>query len=121
MNLLTDILYDAIDRLEDAQLAGVIGTDGLSIEFVLLEGDLPHNRDEAEVELSALAQAASATAGRLNVGNANDLILETESLIYLLSYIAPGYYVVLGVNPEGSLGRARYTIRQLVSTILDEL
>jgi hypothetical protein len=29
--------------------------------------------------------------------------------------------VVLGVNPDGSLGRARHTIRQLVSTILDEM
>jgi predicted regulator of Ras-like GTPase activity (Roadblock/LC7/MglB family) len=118
---LTDILYDVIDRTQDAQLAGVIGTDGLSVEMVLLDGDVPHNQDEAEQELSRLIMAASDTAARLGVGGMNDLILETDYLTYLASYVAPGYYIVLGVNAGSSLGRARFAIRQMVGMILDEL
>ncbi len=118
---LTDILYAAIDRVNDAQLAGVIGMDGISVEMVFLDGDLPHNRDEAEIELGLLASAAASTAGRLRVGMASDIIVETDYLTYLLSYIAPGYYAVLGVSPDSSLGRARFAIRELVSNILQEL
>jgi predicted regulator of Ras-like GTPase activity (Roadblock/LC7/MglB family) len=118
---LTDILYDTIDRIQDAQLAGVIGTDGLSVEMVLLDGDLPHSQDEAEMELSRLIMAAADTAARLSGGMANDLILETDYATYLVSYVAPGYYAVLGVNPGGSLGRARFALRQMVGIMLEEL
>lgn len=118
---LTDILYDAIDRVQDAHLAGVIGTDGLSVDMVMLDGDLPHSRDEVEVEMSRMALMAADSASRLGVGVATDLIMETEYVTYLISYIAPGYYAVLGVDPNGSLGRARYAVRQIVSSILDEL
>jgi predicted regulator of Ras-like GTPase activity (Roadblock/LC7/MglB family) len=118
---LTDILYDALERENSALLAGVIGTDGLSVELVLLDGDVPHDRAEAEAELSTLVLSAAGAAQRLGVGALTDLVLETELITYLVSYITPGYYAVLGVQAGSSLGRARFTVRQIVDTVLAEL
>lgn len=121
MGVTQDILYDAIDRLSSAQLAGVIGTDGISVDMVMLDGDLPHNREDVEIELSGLAAIAGATAGRLGVGLVNELIIDTDYLTYLIALITPGYYAVLGVVPDSSLGRARFELREIVSRILTEL
>jgi hypothetical protein len=65
--------------------------------------------------------AAADTAARLGAGMANELILDTDYAIYLVSYVAPGYYAVLGVNAGSSLGRARFALRQMIGMMLDEL
>jgi predicted regulator of Ras-like GTPase activity (Roadblock/LC7/MglB family) len=121
MSQTSDILYDALDRVNGALLAGIIGSDGLSVEMVVFDDDLPHDRYDAEAELSALAANAAFSADRLGVGGLNDLILQTDYLTYLISYIMPGYYAVLGVQTNGSLGRARFAMRDMVSRILSEL
>lgn len=119
---LIDILYDAVDSISGAQLAGLIGTDGLSIEMVLAEEELlPHDRAVAEAELSMLAAAASSSASRLGVGLVNDITLEADYLTYLISMVTPGYYAVLGVDANSNLGRARFAVRQIVSRLQEEL
>ncbi len=121
MSMTTDILLDTMEGLDTALLAGIISTDGLSVEMVVFDVDLPHDRYEAEVELSNLVVAADATAARLGVGLLNDVIMETDYVTYLISRIMPGYYAVLGVQPNGSLGRARFALRDMLGRILDEL
>ncbi len=121
MSLTSDILYDTLDRLDTALLAGIIGLDGLSVEMVVYEEDLPHDRYEAEVELSGLASLADNSAYRLGVGRMSDMIVQTDRLTYILSYMMPGYYAVLGVQSNGSLGRARFALQDLVTRLLNEL
>ncbi len=50
-----------------------------------------------------------------------DLTVETEDVTYLAGMITPGYYAVLGVTPDASLGRARFAVRQMVARIKQEL
>jgi predicted regulator of Ras-like GTPase activity (Roadblock/LC7/MglB family) len=121
MSVTDSILYDTMESLNGALLAGVIGTDGLSVEMVVFDDDLPHDRYEAEAELSALVASAGVTSLRLGVGKLNDLILETDDITYLLSYIMPGYYAVLGVEAGRSLGRVRFAMRDLIARLLEEL
>ena len=118
---LTDILHEAVDRVHGAQMAGVIGSDGLGVELVLADGvELP-SRDETELELATLASSASYSASRLGAGQVRDIIVEADKLTYLASLITPGYYAVLGISPDGNLGRARFAVRRMVSQLQDEL
>jgi predicted regulator of Ras-like GTPase activity (Roadblock/LC7/MglB family) len=75
----------------------------------------------AELELSTLAAAASAASARIGSGQVLDLTIETEDVMYLAGMITPGYYAVLGVHPDSSLGRARFAVRQMVERIKQEL
>lgn len=117
---LTDILHEAVDRVKGARLAGVIGSDGLGVEMVI-SNDLPHEREEAEIELASLASTAAMTADRLGAGKVRDIIVEAEDLTYIASLITPGYFAVLGVNSNGNLGRARFAVRQMVMPLQLEL
>lgn len=118
---LTDILNEAVERVQGAKLAGVIGSDGLGVEMVLASDDLPHDRDVAEIELASLAATAATTAQRLGVGNVHDIIIEADALTYVASLITPGYFAVLGVKSNGNLGRARFAVRQMVHRLQSEL
>jgi predicted regulator of Ras-like GTPase activity (Roadblock/LC7/MglB family) len=117
---LTDILNEAIDKISGALFAGVVGTDGLGVEMAFA-GDGGLDLELAELELGTVASAASAASARIGSGYVLDLTIETEDLTYLAGLITPGYYAVLGVRPEASLGRARFAVRQMVEQIKDEL
>ncbi len=120
MSVTDGILYDTLERLNGALLAGVIGADGLHVDMVVYDDDLPHESYDAEAELSALAVAASAAAERLNVAPLTTIILETSYMTYIIAAIVPGYYGVLGVQAN-SLGPARFALREMVERLLSEL
>jgi predicted regulator of Ras-like GTPase activity (Roadblock/LC7/MglB family) len=116
-----DILYEAIDRVRGAEIAGIIGTDGMGVEMVVADAEVPYDPEEVEIELAGLASFASLTTARLDIGTLYDLILEADDLTYLVSLIIPGYFAVLGVRSESNLGRARFAVRQMVARLQDEL
>jgi predicted regulator of Ras-like GTPase activity (Roadblock/LC7/MglB family) len=118
---LTDIINEAIDKISGALFAGVIGTDGLSVEMAFAGGGANLDLELAELELGTIASAASAASDRIGSGYVLDLTIETEDLIYLAGMVTPGYYAVLGVRPDASLGRARFAVRQMVGRIKEEL
>ena len=66
------------------------------------------------------ASSAAYAADRLGAGKVRDIIIEADKLTYLASQIVPGYYAVLGVGPNGNLGRARFAVRQMVSRLQTE-
>jgi predicted regulator of Ras-like GTPase activity (Roadblock/LC7/MglB family) len=118
---LTDILNEAIDKISGALFAGVIGTDGLGVEMAYAGAGDDLDLELAELELGTVASAASAASARIGSGYVLDLTIETEELTYLAGMITPGYFAVLGVRPNASLGRARFAVRQMVERMRDEL
>lgn len=121
MSLAADILYDTLDDTPGSLMAGIIGVDGLSVEMVAYEDDLPYDRYAVEAELSVVVANISQSVHQLSAKPVQDVIIQTEELTYLLSRIIPGYYAVLGVETNGGLGRSRYALHELVDRLLDEL
>lgn len=118
---LTAILHEAIVKVKGAQFAGVIGTDGLGVEMVYADDAIDLDLELAELELATLAANASAASDRIGSGLVRDMVVETDDLTYLAAMITPGYYAVLGLRTDGNLGRARFTVRQMVDRMKDEL
>lgn len=118
---LTDILYEALDNVPDARFAGVVGTDGLSIEMAYADEGDADDLGLAELELATIAATVSAASGRIGSGHVLDITIETQDLTYLASLITPGYFAVLALPSDCDLGEARYAIRELVTRVEDEL
>lgn len=119
--MLMDILYDAADQMSDAKLIGIIGSDGIGVEMLLDADTVPHDLLTAELELASLVSANAKTAERMNVGNVYDVMMQTDELTYMLSFIIPGYYAVLGVFPDSNMERARFVLWQMVNRCQREL
>ncbi len=118
---LTNIIYEALGSVPGARFAGVVGTDGLSIEMAYADAKDDYDLDLAELELATLAANAGAASNRIGSGSVRALILETEDLTYLASVITPGYFAVLGLNADSNLGKARYTVTQMVERMRSEI
>jgi predicted regulator of Ras-like GTPase activity (Roadblock/LC7/MglB family) len=118
---LTEILNEALDTVKGARFAGVVGTDGLSIEMVFEDSDDSIDVGLAELELAALASSATAASQRLGSGKVRDMVIEAEALTYLASMISAGYFAVLAMPTDGNLGRARFAVHQMVERMRKEL
>jgi predicted regulator of Ras-like GTPase activity (Roadblock/LC7/MglB family) len=118
---LTDIIYEALGSLPGARFAGVVGTDGLGIEMAYADDDDAHDLELADLELATLTANASAASSRIGSGWVRTITVETEDLTYLASMITPGYFAVLGLLADGNLGKARFTVTQMVERMKAEL
>jgi predicted regulator of Ras-like GTPase activity (Roadblock/LC7/MglB family) len=118
---LTDILNEALDSIPGARFAGVVGTDGLSIEMVFEELDDGFDVGLAELELATLAGAANAASQRLGTGRVHDMTVESEGLIYMATAVSAGYFAVLGIPTDANLGRARFAAHQMAERMRAEL
>ena len=116
-----EVLSNAVENVQGVRLAGIVGTDGLGVEMVLNDVEAGFDRTLAEVEIGGLAAAASAATSRMKAGQMRDLIVEAEHLTYLATQIIPGYFAVLGLAPNGNLGRARFALRQLVTKLQETM
>lgn len=117
MNL-TELLNRVVEEVHGAQLAGIVGTDGLGVEMVVVD-DESIDRARTEIELGELAAVASAAASRLQAGELRDLIVEAEGRTFLAAAISRGYFAVLGISTNGNLGRARFALHQMVERLRD--
>lgn len=118
---LSDILYDALGEVPGARLAGVVATDGLSVEMAYADDEEYYDLELAELELATLAANANAASERIGSGLVNDITLETDELTYLASLITPGYFAVMALPADGNLGKARFSVRQMVERMRGEL
>ncbi|WP_129671530.1 hypothetical protein [Candidatus Chloroploca sp. Khr17] len=118
---LLDLLYEALETVEGARFAGVVGTDGLGVEMVYADDDDEFDLELAELELATLAANAGAASKRIGSGRVYDLTVETDELTYLASLVTPGYFAVLGLYADASLDGARATLAELVERIQVEV
>jgi predicted regulator of Ras-like GTPase activity (Roadblock/LC7/MglB family) len=118
---LTEILNEALDALPGARFAGVVSTDGLSVEMLFEEGDDEFDIGLAELELGTIAASATAASRRLGSGNVQGLTIESEQLVYVLSLVSNGYFAAIGAPASADLGQARQAVRRIVDRIGAEL
>ncbi|RRR77404.1 MAG: hypothetical protein EI684_01525 [Candidatus Viridilinea halotolerans] len=121
---LTDILYDALDDVDGARFAGVVGTDGLRVEMVFDDEEQEEEEFDlelAELELATIAAMTNAASGRIGSGRVLDLTIETEELVYLAALITPGYFAVLGLYADGEVEQARVIMDDLLERLREEL
>lgn len=115
----SDILDEALTHVRGAQLAGVIGADGLGVEIAT--ADVAVDATTFELELGEVAAALNGASQRLKSGLIRDFLLEAERTTYVASQVMPGYYAVIAVDPQAHLGRARFAVKQMAQRLQNEL
>lgn len=114
-----NILHEALEQVRGAQFAGVVSADGLGVDVVTV--DTTCDPAVAELELGEVAAAINGATQRLSSGSVRDFLIEAERTTYVASQVLPGYYAVLGIDPETHLGRARFAAKQMAQRLQHEL
>ena len=97
-------------RLDGVLGAVVIGEDGIIVERY--SADTAFDTELASVEYVGGSKDLMRAAASLESGEVEELSVVTEKNRVLLRNVSPGYFIILMMNPKGSLGKGRYELKK---------
>ncbi len=103
-------------RIEGAVALSLVDHDGIPVESVSLAADV--DLESAAAELVAQVRAISSQQQELSVGEVRQVTIAGERTSFVVSSLGGGYYLLLLLRPEASLGRARFELKR--ATLLFE-
>jgi predicted regulator of Ras-like GTPase activity (Roadblock/LC7/MglB family) len=126
---LTELLSHAVEKVPGAVAISLLGVDGVAVETIngakMLPQDGVEHRPQAsqawEVELADLMLAARRAARSLRWGALRNITLETGQLTFLARMINPDYFLLMVMNKDGNLGRARFELRRVGAALAQTL
>ena len=116
-----EILAAVLDDTPGALAGAIMGNDGIPLQEYAREPgrvDLPSVAVEFQ---SVLEQARKVAASLDDGGELQEFILMTSQNQLLFRQIDDEYFVVIALEPTGSLGKARYLIRSLLNDLREGL
>jgi predicted regulator of Ras-like GTPase activity (Roadblock/LC7/MglB family) len=116
----TEILTDAANQIEGAQVVALAGIDGLGVETVVKDGG-EYDTEAVEVEIAGLVSNVSRTAQALSSGNIKEFYVEAESQSYLVHLLDDSYFLAIILGGQANLGRARFEARRASQKLKDNL
>ncbi len=107
-----EILETIIERTEGSLGALIMGVDGIAVERSLKQAGHEANLDVAAAEFTSLVRNAQRAGKDTGLGNLHELVISLDDAVVLMRLLGRDYFVVLAIQPEGNLGRARFELRK---------
>jgi len=116
-------LKAVVSGIEGAVACSLMGFDGIAVETYQTQADLDSSVDVqgAWIEYSSVLSQLKNTAEILRTGEVVEVHVGTEKLFTLIRLVNNDYFVVLGMFPEGNIGKGRYLLRLAAPQLQAEL
>jgi predicted regulator of Ras-like GTPase activity (Roadblock/LC7/MglB family) len=103
-------LREIAERLEDVHCVLLMGMDGLPVEKVIR--DDTYNIDALTAEFTTVVKVTTASAGEVQAGALEEILILSEKMILLTKSITNDYFLLLVLPAGGNLGRARFELKK---------
>ena len=114
----SEILKEAVDKVDGAVSAMIIGSDGISVQEYAPEKLVDLTGLSAEA--SAMIKDISTAADNLKLGEAKEFSIISDRCGIILRKINADYYIALIIRPEGNYGKGRYILRTAIPKLEGE-
>jgi predicted regulator of Ras-like GTPase activity (Roadblock/LC7/MglB family) len=118
-----EILAQVVDRTPGARAAVMMGSDGIPVEEYEAPGS-GMDLSTVAVECQRLLEESGKVLGTLEgdlAGDLEELVFRTSRLQLMFHPIDEEYYLVIALDRDGFLGKARYLVAGLLHEIRGEL
>jgi predicted regulator of Ras-like GTPase activity (Roadblock/LC7/MglB family) len=112
------ILKEAVDRVDGAVSAMIIGIDGIPVEEYATERLI--NLDDLSAEASQMMKDISIAAENLGLGEAKEFSIISDLCGIIMRKINPEYYLGVIIKPDGNYGKGRYVLRSIIPRLEGE-
>jgi len=113
-----NLLESITEKVEGTLGAVVMGIDGISVEKRLHEGS--PNIESLAAEYTPLLRASSTAVEDIGQGPLQELIVSTDLNVIAIRMITPDYFLLLLLNKDGNIGRARFELRKAKQILAKE-
>lgn len=108
----TEVLKEAVERVDGAVSAMIIGADGISVEEYAIEKLV--DLTDLSAEASTMIRDIGLAAENLNLGEAREFSIISDTCGIIMRRINPEYYLALVIKPDGNYGKGRYILKTAI-------
>ena len=108
----TDTLSGIANKIEGCAAVVILGIDGIPIERHVKDPDTSLDIETVATEFTTLVRRSMRTASDTELGDMREMIFATDAMSFLLRPITSEYFLLLALNPDGNVGRARFELRK---------
>jgi predicted regulator of Ras-like GTPase activity (Roadblock/LC7/MglB family) len=102
-----DVVAELLERCPGADGAAVVDPDGIPVVVAPRNGDL----DALSAEFASIVKSLEQAGREFRHGRMQQLSVFAENAIVILTSIAAGYFLMLVMNRDGLVGKARMLSR----------
>lgn len=107
-----ETLEAVLANLEDGLGVLIMGLDGISVEKILRPEGEAVNLDVAAAEVASLVRNTQRLGRNIGLDGLQELTLRFEKIKILVQMVGQEYFLILALQSEGNIGRARYQLRK---------
>lgn len=106
-------------RIDGALALSLVDRDGIPVESFNTSPSL--DLEAVAAELITQVRSIASQQQELSVGEILQYSVAAERMAFVVSSVARGYFLLLVLSPDGSLGRARFELRRASLLFEDDL
>lgn len=119
MNVFQDALRRIAERVEGTRAVSLVGVDGIAIDSY--GGTEGLSTESIAAELGAFLKSARSPRSSLEETIVQQMAIETDTGITILSRVTEEYYLLLLLARDGNFGRGRFELRKAALALEKEL
>ncbi|MCP4605415.1 MAG: hypothetical protein GY847_33660 [Proteobacteria bacterium] len=112
-------LENALNSVNGGEAAILMGFDGIPLESFGLNEQL--DIETVGMEFSVVLKDVRKASELLEAGSTEELTIRTDRLTTIIRVIDKNYFIAMAIATEGNLGKARYILRVLASSLREDL
>jgi predicted regulator of Ras-like GTPase activity (Roadblock/LC7/MglB family) len=116
----SETLSQIVDRIEGSVAAMILGIDGIAIERYIRGTPTDLDIEIVATEFTTLLRRAAHTASDTDLGQMREMVLSSEKGHFLLRPMTSDYFLLLILEPNSSVGRARFELRKAELALAEE-
>ena len=119
------ILQEIVDECGGGLAAALMGADGIPIEEVEASGEvgksLSDGVDVLGVEFGRILDEMRKASDSVSGGALEEVSVRLSNFWVLMRVVDEETYLVLAIEPDGNMGKARFLMRRQLMALRDEL
>lgn len=116
---LSDTLQHVIQDFEEARGAALVGMDGIVVDEQKLDGQL--DLQALGAEFSGLLKTAGKLGESVGFGGIIELVTSAEHSVVILRQVTADYFLILVIQADGNMGKARFLVRKAAALLKSDL
>src|SRR5262245_45564779 len=105
----SDALQSIANKVPEAQIVMIMGTDGIPIEKLVARPDPA--LEAVAAEFTTLLRSSLSAAAGSGLGSLTELSVVTQKMTTLIQGITPEYFLFAALQPGALVGKARFVLR----------
>ncbi len=114
------ILKEVVEGVEGGYAATVMGMDGIAVQDYIKEG-ASCDIESLGVEYGKVMAEIRRASELLELGEVEEVVISLERNRVVMRPVGKDYFLALVLMREGNMGKGRYLLRRVATTIREDL